>query len=166
MEEPVKVDERKLDKIIEQYADMPGEVMSTLEAIQEDLGYIPKEALTYVSQKTGIPLSQLYSVGTFYAGFSLKPRGKHIITICEGTSCHVRGGPRLKAELMDLLNITPEERKEKSITTEDMLFTVEATRCLGCCSLAPVVKVDDDIYGYLTPQKLPEILKKYEWEEK
>jgi NADH:ubiquinone oxidoreductase subunit E len=78
----------------------------------------------------------------------------------------VRGGPRLLTAILDLLKIKPEERGEKSVTTEDMLFTVEKTRCLGCCSLAPVVKVDDDIYGYMTPKKMPEVLKKYEWEEK
>ena len=78
----------------------------------------------------------------------------------------MRGGPRLLSALFSILGIPPEEQAEKSITTEDRLFTIEKTRCLGCCSLAPVVKVDDDIYGYLTPKKLPEILKKYEWEEK
>ena len=156
------INEKKLDRIIEQYIDLPGQVLSTLEAIQEDDGYLSKETLRYVSEKMGIPFSQIYSVGTFYAGFSLKPRGKHIITLCSGTSCHVRGGPRLLSELFDLLEIAPEERSEKSITTKDRLFTIEKTRCLGCCSLAPVVKVDDEIYGYLTPKKLPEILKKYE----
>ncbi len=156
------INEKKLDRIIEQYIDLPGQVLSTLEAIQEDDGYLSKETLRYVSEKMGIPFSQIYSVGTFYAGFSLKPRGKHIITLCSGTSCHVRGGPRLLLELFDLLEIAPEERSEKSITTKDRLFTIEKTRCLGCCSLAPVVKVDDEIYGYLTPKKLPEILKKYE----
>ena len=166
MDENLKLNEKKLDKIIEQYANLPGEVMSTLEAIQEEEGYVPKDALKYVSIKTGVPFSQLYSVGTFYAGFSLKPRGKHIITVCEGTSCHVRGSLRLRAGLMEILEIKPEERNEKSVTTEDMMFTVETTRCLGCCSLAPVIKVDDDVYGYLTPKQLPEILKKYEWNEK
>ncbi len=166
MEEIIKLDEKKLDRIIAHYANTHGEVMSTLEAIQEEEGYIPKEALKYVGEKTGIPLSQLYSVGTFYAGFSLKPRGKHIITLCEGTSCHVRGGPRLLSGLFELLQIPQEERSEKSVTTEDRLFTIEKTRCLGCCSLAPVIKVDEDIYGYLTPKRLPEILKKYEWNDK
>lgn len=166
MEEHVKLDEKQLDKIIAQYAALPGDVMSTLEAIQEAEGYLPKETLQYVSEKMGIPLSRLFSVSTFYAAFSLKPRGKNIITLCEGTSCHVRGGPRLLGVLHELLAIKPEERREKSVTTEDRLFTIEKTRCLGCCSLAPVVKVNDDIYGYVTPQKLPEILKKYEWNKK
>jgi NADH-quinone oxidoreductase subunit E len=166
MDENLKLDEKKLDRIIEQYANTPGEILSTLEAIQEQEGYVPKETLEYVSVKTGFSLSRLYSISTFYAGFSLKPRGKHIITLCEGTSCHVRGGRRLLATLWDLLKIIPEERNERSVTTEDRLFTIEKTRCLGCCSLAPVVKVDDDIYGYMTPKELPEILKKYEWNEK
>ena len=160
------MDARKLDKIIEQYVNMPGQILSTLEAIQEEEGYVPKEAMRYVGEKMGVPFSQLFSVCTFYAAFSLKPRGKHIITVCEGTSCHVRGGPRLRAAMLDLLKIKHEERHEKSITTEDKLFTIESTRCLGCCSLAPVMMVDGTIYGYLTPKKLPEILKQYAWEEK
>lgn len=160
------MDARKLDKIIEQYAEVPGRVLLTLEAIQEEEGYVPKETMLYVSEKIGVPFSQLFSVCTFYAAFSLKPRGKHIITVCEGTSCHVRGGPRLRAALLDLLKIDPQERHEKSITTHDKLFTLESTRCLGCCSLAPVMMLDGNIYGYLTPKKLPEILKQYEWTEK
>ena len=160
------MDERKLDKIIEQYEEVPGRVLLTLEAIQEEEGYVPKEIMRDVSEKIGVTFSQLYSVATFYAAFSLKPRGKHIITVCEGTSCHVRGGPRLRAALLDLLKIAPDERHEKSITTDDRLFTLEATRCLGCCSLAPVMMIDGNIYGYLTPKKIPEILKQYEWEDK
>jgi len=166
MNEHLKLDEKQLNKIIEQYAHLPGQIMSTLEAIQEAEGYVPKNTLVYVSDRMGVPLSQLYSVVTFYAAFSLKPRGKNIITLCEGTSCHVRGGPRLLSALHELLAIKAEERHEKSVTTPDRLFTIEKTRCLGCCSLAPVVKVNDDIYGYVTPQKLPEILKKYEWHKK
>jgi len=158
------MDTRKLDKIIEQYSSQPGQVLLTLEAVQEEEGYVPKEAMQYISQKTGIPFSQLFSVSTFYAAFSLKPRGKHIITVCEGTSCHVRGGTRLRDALLDLLRIPSDERHEKSITTSDRLFTLETTRCLGCCSLAPVMMVDGSIYGYLTPKKLPDILKLYAWE--
>lgn len=158
------MDTRKLDKIIDQYAGQPGQVLLTLEAVQEEEGYVPKEAMQYISTKIGVPFSQLFSVSTFYAAFSLKPRGKHIITVCEGTSCHVRGGPRLREALIELLNIPAEERREKSMTTADRLFTLEATRCLGCCSLAPVMMIDGNIYGYMTPKKLPEILKQYEWE--
>jgi NADH:ubiquinone oxidoreductase subunit E len=166
MNEHLKLDEKQLNKIIEQYVNLPGQVMSTLEAIQEAEGYMPKSTLVYVSEKMGVPLSQLYSVITFYAAFSLKPRGKHIITLCEGTSCHVGGEPRLRAALLDLLKIKAEDAQEKSITTGDRLFTIETARCLGCCSLAPVMVVDGNIYGYLTPQKLPEILKQYEWKDR
>jgi len=158
------MDTRKLDKIIDQYAGQPGQVLLTLEAVQEEAGYVPKEAMQYISRKTGVAFSQLFSVSTFYAAFSLKPRGKHIITVCEGTSCPVRGGPRLREASIELLRIPPEERREKSMTTSDRLFTLEATRCLGCCSLAPVMMIDGNIYGYLTPKKLPDILKQYEWE--
>jgi NADH-quinone oxidoreductase subunit E len=166
MKENLKLDEKKLDRIIKQYANMPGEVLSTLEAIQEVEGYIPKQALKYVSEKTGVPLSRLYSICTFYTGFSLKPRGKHIVTVCEGTACHVKGASRLLTSMMDLFKIKPEDRNEKSVTTEDRMFTIVIARCLGCCSLAPVIIVDGNIYGSMTTKKMPEVLKKYEWKEK
>jgi NADH:ubiquinone oxidoreductase subunit E len=144
-----------LDKIIEEYQGKPGEIISVLEKIQEVYGYLPQEVLKEVSEKLQVHLSQLFSLATFYSAFTLKPRGEHIVHVCLGTACHVRGAPKIVDELSRLLGIKPSD------TTEDMKFTLETVRCIGCCSLAPVLKVDKDIYGYNTMDKMPKILVKY-----
>ena len=144
-----------LEKTIECYKDQPGTVISILEAIQETHGYLSKEILEQVSQELCIPLSQLFSLATFYAAFTLKPRGKHTVHVCLGTACHVRGAPKIVDEFSRLLTIEPGD------TTEDRKFTLETVRCVGCCSLAPVIRVDKDTYGYNTMDKLPKILVKY-----
>jgi len=159
------MDEGRLDELVERHRGRQGEVLSTLEAIQDEDGYLSREALEYVSRKTGVPLSRLYSLGTFYSAFSLKPRGRHLVTLCEGTTCHVRGAPRLLSSLLSLLRIAPESMAEGPATTEDREFTLETARCLGCCSLAPVIRVDGDVYGYNTIRKMPGILKRYGREE-
>jgi len=144
-----------LDKIIEEYQGKPGEIISVLEKIQEVYGYLPQEVLKEVSEKLQVHLSQLFSLATFYSAFTLKPRGEHIVHVCLGTACHVRGAPKIVDELSRLLGIKPSD------TTEDMKFTLETVRCIGCCSLAPVLKVDKDIYGYNTMDKMPKILANY-----
>lgn len=142
--------------IIERYRDRPGTILSVLEEIQELYGYLPKEILVRVSDALNVPLSRLFSSATFYSAFTLKPRGKHTVHVCLGTACHVRGAPRVVDELSRILDIAPGD------TTADNQFTLETVRCIGCCSLAPAVTVDKDIYGYTTMSKLPGILKKYE----
>ena len=144
-----------LGKIIEEYQGKPGEIISVLEKIQEVYGYLPQEVLKEVSEKLQVHLSQLFSLATFYSAFTLKPRGEHMVHVCLGTACHVRGAPKIVDELSRLLGIKPSD------TTEDMKFTLETVRCIGCCSLAPVLKVDKDIYGYNTMDKMPKILVKY-----
>ncbi|MFH0812960.1 MAG: NAD(P)H-dependent oxidoreductase subunit E [Pseudomonadota bacterium] len=151
--------EGTLDKHIERYKRKPGAVISILEAIQEAHGYLPKEVLQQVSEKLNIPLSQLFSMATFYSAFSLKPRGKNTLHVCLGTACHVRGGSRILKGLSQRLGIKPGD------TTEDRTFTLETVRCIGCCSLAPVVKVGNDIYGYNTVDKAQGILGKYKGQE-
>jgi NADH:ubiquinone oxidoreductase subunit E len=111
--------------------------------------------LKEVSEKLQVHLSQLFSLATFYSAFTLKPRGEHIVHVCLGTACHVRGAPKIVDELSRLLGIKPSD------TTEDMKFTLETVRCIGCCSLAPVLKVGKDIYGYNTMDKMPKILANY-----
>jgi NADH-quinone oxidoreductase subunit E len=148
--------DEELKKVIEQYRGKPGAVISVLEHIQETHGYLPKEVLEQVSQELKVHLSQLFSMATFYSAFSLTPRGKHTLHVCLGTACHVRGGARILKGLSKQLGIKPGE------TTEDRNFTLETLRCVGCCSLAPVVKVGDDIYGYNTVDKTRGILPKYE----
>jgi len=144
-----------LDKIIEEYQGKPGEIISVLEKIQEVYGYLPQEVLKEVSEKLQVHLSRLFSLATFYSAFTLKPRGEHMVHVCLGTACHVRGAPKIVDELSRLLGIKPSD------TTEDMKFTLETVRCIGCCSLAPVLKVDKDIYGYNTMDKMPKILANY-----
>jgi len=151
--------DKRVEKIIRRYEGMPGAVISVLEDIQETEGYLPKDILEHVSEKMNVPLSQLFSMATFYSAFSLKPRGKHTVHVCLGTACHVRGGSRIIKGLSKQLGIKPGD------TTEDRNFTLETLRCIGCCSLAPVIRVDnDDIYGYNTVDKVRGIVDKYKEE--
>ncbi|MFB0534468.1 MAG: NAD(P)H-dependent oxidoreductase subunit E, partial [Anaerolineae bacterium] len=121
--------------------------------------YLPRDAMILVSEWLGIPLSQTYSVATFYNAFSLVPKGKHLVSVCLGTSCHVRGGGHILDKIKRELNLDSGE------TTEDFQFTVEEVRCLGCCSLSPVIRVDDDTYAHLTQTQVRRILEKYEREK-
>jgi len=151
--------DKRVEKIIRRYEGMPGAVISVLEDIQETEGYLPKDILEHVSEKMNVPLSQLFSMATFYSAFSLKPRGKHTVHVCLGTACHVRGGSRIMRGLSKQLGIKPGD------TTEDRNFTLETLRCIGCCSLAPVIRVDtNDIYGYNTVDKVRGIVDKYKEE--
>jgi NADH-quinone oxidoreductase subunit E len=148
-----------LEKVINKHEGKPGAIISVLEDIQETQGYLPKEILEQVSEKMKVPLSQLFSMATFYSAFSLKPRGKHTLYVCLGTACHVRGGARIIKGVSKQLGIKPGD------TTEDKNFTLETLRCIGCCSLAPVIKVgNDDVYGYNTVDKIQGIVDKYKEE--
>ncbi|GAF88866.1 unnamed protein product, partial [marine sediment metagenome] len=111
--------------------------------------------LTYLSEKIGIPLSHIYGVGTFYSTFSLEPRGRNIISVCLGTACHVRGAEKVWGKIQEILNIGDGE------TTEDMRFTLESVRCVGCCSLGPVIRVNEDTYGRLTLDQVENIFEEY-----
>ena len=144
-----------LDQIIDSRKSRPGTILSILEAVQETYGYLPKEIVEYVSKELSVPLSQLFSLATFYSAFTLKPRGKHTVHVCLGTACHVRGAPKIVDEISRVLTIEPGD------TTEDRSFTLETVRCVGCCSLAPVIRVDKDTYGYNTMDKVAKILVKY-----
>ncbi|MGB9833851.1 MAG: NAD(P)H-dependent oxidoreductase subunit E [bacterium] len=163
------MEQEKIDEIISRHITASGRLLSILEEIQKVAGYLPKQSLVYLSKQTGVPLSQLYSLATFYSFFELQPVGKHIITVCQGTACHVKGAPRLLSALEDLLDIkrgeTTPDRKF-SLTTDDLEFTLNTARCFGACSMAPVIRVDGKVYGYNTPEKLPQILKRYGWREK
>jgi len=149
----------RIDKIIKKYEGKPGAIISVLEDVQETQGYLPQTILEEISEKMHVPLSRLFSMATFYSAFSLKPRGKHTLYVCLGTACHVRGGARITKGLTKQLGVKPGD------TTEDRNFTLETLRCIGCCSLAPVIKVDnDDVYGYNTVDKIPGIIDKYKEE--
>ncbi|MDI9370684.1 MAG: NADH-quinone oxidoreductase subunit NuoE [Synergistaceae bacterium] len=120
-----------------------GGVIPVLQETQKRVGYLSKEAMEVVSEELGVPLAELYGVATFYAQFHLKPRGRHIIKVCRGTACHVRGSAAIMDTIMKMLDVKENE------TTEDLRFTLEPVACLGCCGLAPVIMVDDDTHGRL-----------------
>ncbi len=160
------MDQKKLDEIILRYTSPSGRLLGILEEIQGSERYLPREALEYVSQKLNVPLSELYSIATFYSFFNLKPVGEHVITVCMGTACHVRGAPRILGKLEELLEVKQGESTVDGkfmLTTKDRAFTINTARCFGACSMAPVVRVDGKIYGYNTPEKLPDILRQYGW---
>jgi len=133
-----------------------GALMGLLQDIQEELGYLPVEALEAVSKHLRIPLSHIYGVISFYAQFSLSPRGKNIIKMCMGTACHIRGGQMVLDEIRSYLGLNGRD------TTEDKLFSLEVVRCLGTCFLAPVMMIGNKYYGKLTAAKVRKILKSYQ----
>ncbi len=127
-----------------------------LQAIQRRYNYLPEPALSYLSAKIGVPVSKIYGVATFYATFKLKPKGRNIISVCRGTACHVRGGQRVFEKVENELNISDGE------TTADKRFTFETVRCIGGCSLGPMVKINDDMHGRLSSDQIEKILDQYE----
>lgn len=146
----------KIEALINSYIDKKEQLISLLQDIQAEYNYIPQDVLIKVSQMLDIPLSQVFSVATFFHAFSLKPRGRHTITVCLGTACHVRGGQRLVDKMARDYTLQPGE------TTEDERFTLETANCLGCCALGPVVVIDGKYERQVTPDKLVKILKSYE----
>lgn len=145
----------KLDSIIEQHKGQQGGLMPVLHETQELFGYLPEEAQKKISEILNVPLAEIYGVATFYSRFTLKPRGKHTISVCLGTACYVQGAKAVYERLQEELDIEPGD------TTKDMKFTLLGTRCLGCCGLAPVLTVDEDVYGKLKPDDIPDVLSKY-----
>ncbi|MBM4370388.1 MAG: NADH-quinone oxidoreductase subunit NuoE [Deltaproteobacteria bacterium] len=135
-----------------------GELIPLLQAAQDSYGYVPEEAMESISGITGIPVSEIYGVVTFYKQFRLTPVGRHIIKICNGTACHVNGSSMLESTIEDVLRI------HRGETDGERLFTLESVNCIGCCSLAPVIMVDDETYGSLTPRKLTTLLKRLQRE--
>jgi NADH:ubiquinone oxidoreductase subunit E len=133
----------------------PGAVLTALHEINAQHGYLPADALRQAAAELGMPLSQMFSAATFYAAFSFTPCGRHKLQVCEGTACYVKGSPELLAQLRAELGVAPDE------TTADLAFTLKRVRCVGSCGLAPVVRVDDDTYGHLTPDALETVLTKY-----
>lgn len=145
----------KLDEILKKYQDVKGALIPVLQETQHVYGYLPKEVIQNIGEKMDIPISEIYGVVTFYAQFHLQPRGKNIIRVCQGTACHVRGGKAILQELEDTLQI------KAGATTPDLMFTLETVACIGACGLAPVLMINDDTHGRLTPEKTAEILASY-----
>ncbi len=142
-----------LDAILDRYNRNPAQLIPILQDVQAEENYLPREALEAISEKLDIPLVRIYSVATFYKAFSLKPRGKHIIQVCMGTACHVRGAPRILDKMVRDLGVQP------GATTKDMEFTLETVNCLGACALGPIVVVDGEYHGQMTSPKWDKIYK-------
>jgi NADH-quinone oxidoreductase subunit E len=145
-----------IDSIMERHGYASSKLVGILQDIQKELRYLTHDALRHVAGRLGIPLPRVYSVATFYRSFSLKPRGRHTISVCLGTACHVKGGVGILEKLERELGIKAGE------TTFDERFSLESVRCVGCCGLAPVFVTDDDFHGKVTQDKIPSILEKYE----
>jgi NADH-quinone oxidoreductase subunit E len=148
-------DNTKLEKILEMHSGQKGALIPILQEIQAAYGFLPEEALKMVSREIKIPLSRIYGVITFYAQFYLTPRGKHLIKACQGTACHVRGASQVLDNLSRELKVNP------GGTTEDLKFSLETVACVGTCFLAPVIMINEDYYGKLTPKKAMDAVKKY-----
>jgi len=149
----LQIDLKKLDIVLEKYKDMPGSLISILQEVQEIYNYLPKEALNYIAEEIGIKPSKILGVATFYTQFRLDPVGEFVIMLCQGTACHVNGSKAIEEAICDELGINEGE------TTEDNLFTLENVACLGCCSLSPVMMINGETYGKLTPDKAREIIR-------
>ena len=144
-----------LKEYIDSKRDTQGVLMQALHEAQEIFGYLPIEVQKFISHELDVPLAEVYGVATFYTQFSIEPKGKHKIGVCLGTACYVKSAQQVLDKLSKELNI------KVGGTTDDNLFTLEATRCLGCCGLAPVMMIDQDVYGKLEVSKIPEIISKY-----
>jgi len=143
----------EINDIINKEALGDGSLITALEEIQERYRYLPPEAIILASERLGVPLSQAYSVATFYNAFSLEPKGKHCLHVCMGTACHVRGSPQVLDRLESKLGIKASE------TTRDHLFTLETVNCLGACALGPIVVTNGEYSGQMTTQKVDQLLK-------
>ena len=147
--------EAQLRAMVDQLKDTKGALMPIMQKAQDIYGYLPIEVQTIISDMTGIPLEKIYGVATFYSQFSLYPKGQYTISVCLGTACYVKGSGDVFEKLKQILGI------EDGQCTADGKFSLEACRCIGACGLAPVMTINDDVYGRLTVEELPAILEKY-----
>ncbi|UCF56819.1 MAG: NAD(P)H-dependent oxidoreductase subunit E [Deltaproteobacteria bacterium] len=147
---------KEVDEIIDRYRNKLGSLIPVLEECQQMVGYLPVELQEYIGKGLNVPGSTIYGVVTFYSFFSMVPKGRHTIKVCLGTACYVRGNKNVLDKVMEELNV------EVGSTTGDRRFSLEAVRCLGACGLAPIVMVDDDAYGGVSPDKILDISERYE----
>ena len=145
----------KTRKIVEPWRNGKGGLIPILQAVQEQMGYLPPEALETISREMKIPSSEIYGVATFYAQFHLKPRGRHVVRVCRGTACHVRGSLKILDSVKEITGV------EENQTTEDLRFTLESVACIGACGLAPCIMINDDTHGRLVTSALKGILEQY-----
>lgn len=142
-----------VDEILERYQNKKSSLIAVLQEIQSEYKYLPEDVLEYVSKKMEITLSKIFSVATFYENFSLDPKGKYIIKICDGTACHVRKSIPILNALRKELGLS-----DKKHSTDDMLFTLETVSCLGACGLAPVITINDKVYAKMTPESAIDVI--------
>ena len=147
---------RTTENILKKHGYAGSRIIQVLTDIQAEYNYLPRENLEYVSQQLKVPLSKVYGIATFYAAFSLMPRGEHLVTVCTGTACFIRGVSDVLKRIEDRLGI------KAGFTTGDNMFTLETVNCLGACALAPIVVVDGEYYGQTTVQKVDILLDKYQ----
>lgn len=148
-----------LEETLRNYADDKGNLITILQKAQEIYGYLPVDVMYNIADRVGVSPARVMGVATFYAQFSLKPVGKYLIMLCQGTACHVNGSERILRTLSEELGISDGE------TTDDGLFTIKCVACLGCCSLSPVMMINDDTYGTLTPEKAVGIIRELKAKE-
>lgn len=153
--EPKSEEFKKLDEVLAKYQGKKGALIPVLQATQDIFGYLPADALKEIARQMNLPLSKIYGVVTFYAQFHLNPRGRNIVRVCLGTACHVRGGAKIVEAVEKAIGIKDGE------TTEDLRYTFESVACIGACGLAPVMMVNDDTHGRLTPDKVAALLEQY-----
>lgn len=156
--DPLTIPEQRaiIDQILSENRNLPGATMVVLNELQSRIGFISKAMQTYVAQRLRVPLSEVNGVVTFYSFFTTSPRGKHTVKFCLGTACYVGGAPGLIEKAKQVLGVDPGE------TTDDGSITVELCRCIGACSQAPTMVVDKDMYGRMHPNKLPQVLNRYQ----
>lgn len=148
-----KINLNEIKPVLDELAQVKGSLITILQKTQDIYGYLPKEAIEYISERTGIAESEIMGVATFYTQFRLTPVGKYLIMLCQGTACHVNSSDLILQTIQDELGIADGE------TTDDGLFSLKCVACLGCCSLSPVMMINEDTYGSLTPEKTKKILK-------
>ncbi|MGI5907959.1 MAG: NADH-quinone oxidoreductase subunit NuoE [Christensenellales bacterium] len=145
----------QLQAVIDEYKDTKGSLMPVMQKAQEIFGAVTFEVQDFIAEKMDIPMTDVYGVATFYSQFALEPKGEHVISVCLGTACYVRGVQAVLDRLVEELDV------EVGKTTKDRKFTLEATRCLGCCGLAPVMTIDGNVYARMTPEDVTRVLKEY-----
>lgn len=160
MAEISQADTKKVCCILDTYGNDPTKLIPILQKIQEEFRYLPEEVLTFVAEKLDIPASKVFGVSTFFAHFALEAKGKYIIKVCNGTACHVKKSMPIYDAIRAKLGL-----KEGKNTTDDLLFTLETVSCLGACGLAPVMMINDEVHGQMTPEKANEVLDKIIAEE-
>ena len=149
-------EQKEIDEIISSIEDVKTAKIRLMQELQKKYGYLHEDHLKYVAIKIGTSYTDLYGIATFYAQFNLSPAGRHTVYVCEGTSCHVKGGKKILSKVSELLNVKVKE------TTEDNRFTLKVVRCLGCCGISPTIMVDDETFGRVRANKLPSIFSRFE----